>query len=150
MLRDILIEIYERDLEKLKAEIEQYRNENDLWKVDGEVLNSAGNLCLHLCGNLQHFFGAVLGETGYVRDRDAEFSKNGVSRDDMLAEIDKAAVAVRSTMEKLDDNIFAAEYPIQVFGKPMTTGFFVTHLAAHLNWHLGQINYHRRLLSSKY
>jgi hypothetical protein len=148
MLRNILIEIYDRDLAKLKTEIEQYKNDSDLWKVDGDVLNSAGNLCLHLCGNLQHFFGAVLGETGYVRDRDSEFSSRGVSRDDLLAEIDKTAIVVHSTLEKLDDSIFAAEYPIEVFGKPMTTGFFATHLAAHFSWHLGQINYHRRLLAN--
>jgi len=147
MLSDILIEIYDRDLAKLKAELEQYQNEADIWKIDGAILNSAGNLSLHLCGNLQHFFGAILGKTGYVRDRDAEFSRSGVSREDLLAEIDETGRVVRTTLERLDDAAFAAEYPIKVFGDPMTTGFFAVHLAAHLNWHLGQINYHRRLLA---
>ena len=149
MLRNILIELYERDLGKLKDEIEQYSDEKDLWKVDGEVLNSAGNLCLHLCGNLQHFFGAVLGKTGYVRDRDAEFSQKYVSKADLLSKIDETLWSVRTTLENLDDGDFAREYPIEVFGKPMSTGYFATHLVAHLNWHLGQINYHRRLLASK-
>ena len=149
MLRNILIEIYERDLAKLRHEIEQYENEDDIWKVDGDILNSAGTLCLHLCGNLQHFFGSVLGGTEYARDRDAEFSRRDASRIDMLAEIDHTLHVVRDTILKLDDGDFAREYPIEVFDKPMTTGFFATHLATHFNWHLGQINYHRRLLASK-
>jgi hypothetical protein len=149
MLRNILIEIYERDLGKLRDEIEQYATEEDIWKLEGEILNSAGNLCLHLCGNLQHFFGAVLGETGYVRDRDSEFTKRGISRSDLIAEIETTIRTVRSTLDKLDDGDFARAYPIEVFGKPMTTGFFATHLATHFSWHLGQINYHRRLLAAK-
>ena len=148
MLRNILIEIYERDLAKLREEIEAYPNEEVIWKLDGEILNSAGNLCLHLCGNLQHFFGAVLGGTNYVRDRDAEFAKRDISRADLVAEIDTTLRTVRSTLEKLDDGDFARAYPLEVFGKPMTTGFFATHLATHFSWHLGQINYHRRLLAA--
>ena len=114
----------------------------------GDVPNSAGNLCLHLNGNLQHFFGAVLGATGYVRDRDAEFSSVGVSRETMIADIDSTLSVVKSTLAKLSDDDLAAIYPIEVFGKPMTTGFFLTHLATHLDWHLGQINYHRRMVAA--
>ena len=148
MMREILAELYERDLNKLKAEIELYENEADLWKKPGDVPNSAGNLCLHLNGNLQHFFGAVLGATGYVRDRDAEFSSVGVSRETMIADIDSTLSVVKSTLAKLSDDDLAAIYPIEVFGKPMTTGFFLTHLATHLDWHLGQINYHRRMVAA--
>ena len=148
MLTDILADLYERDLNKLKAEISLYPDEADLWKKPGTVPNSAGNLCLHLNGNLQHFFGAVLGVTGYVRDRDAEFSSTGVPRDTMLADIDTTLAVVRSTLSKLTDEDLAATYPIEVFGKPMTTGFFLTHLATHLTWHLGQISYHRRMVSA--
>lgn len=147
MLKETLIEIYERDLNKLKEEIGLYGNETDIWRVDGAILNSAGNLCLHLTGNLQHFFGAVLGGAGYVRDRDAEFATKGVARDKMLAEIDTTLAVIKTTLENLTDEDLARTYPIEVFGKPMTTAFFLTHLATHLNWHLGQIDYHRRLLS---
>ena|SRR5438874_629024 len=147
MLKEVLTELYERDLHKLKAEIEQYKNEADLWKKPGNVPNSAGNLCLHLNGNLQHFFGAVLGGTGYVRDRDAEFSSTGVSKDQMLADIDTTLDVVKTTLATLNDEDFVSTYPIEVFGGPIKTGFFLTHLATHLDWHLGQINYHRRLLS---
>jgi uncharacterized damage-inducible protein DinB len=131
----------------LKAEIEQYSDEADLWKVGSGITNSGGNLTLHLIGNLKHFFGAVLGGTGYVRDRDAEFSSAGVTRETLLAEIDATAAVVKRTLDSLSDEDFAKLYPIEVFDSAMTTGFFVTHLATHLNYHLGQINYHRRLLS---
>jgi uncharacterized damage-inducible protein DinB len=147
MLSEILTQIYERDLGKLKDEIGLYEVEADLWKVGGKITNSAGNLCLHMTGNLKHFFGAVLGGSGYVRDRDAEFSTKGVPRAELLESIDETAMIVRSTLEKLSDADFEKTYPIEVFGKPMTTGFFLVHLATHLNWHLGHINYHRRLLS---
>ncbi len=148
MLTDILSELYERDLAKLREEIELYSDEADLWKVGGDIVNPAGNLCLHLNGNLKHFFGAVLGGTGYVRDRDAEFSLKNVAKSELLQGIDEAKSVVLITLEKLTDEDYAMTYPIEVFGKPMTTGFFLTHLATHLNWHLGHINYHRRLLAS--
>ena len=148
MLKEILLELYERDLGKLRGEIEAYSNEADIWKTGGDITNPAGNLCLHLSGNLQHFFGAVIGGDGYVRDRDAEFSSKHVSRRELLASVDAALTSVRSTIEKMSDDDFAATYPIEVFGGPITTGFFLTHLATHLTWHLGQINYHRRLLAA--
>jgi uncharacterized damage-inducible protein DinB len=141
--------LYERDLAKLEEEIGLYAVEADLWKTGGEITNSAGNLTLHLVGNLRHFFGAVLGETGYVRDRDKEFSDGGVSREELLAQIDQAATDVNVALQRLLDEDLAKTYPIEVFGHPMTTEFFLVHLATHLNYHLGQINYHRRLLATK-
>ena len=146
MLVETLQSLYNRDLSKLKEEIGLYADEADLWKTGGAITNSAGNLTLHLIGNLRHFFGAVLGETGYIRDRDKEFLDAGVSRDELLAGIDQAAVDVKSTLDKLTDEDLAKNYPIEVFGHPMTNEFFLVHLATHLNYHLGQINYHRRLL----
>jgi uncharacterized damage-inducible protein DinB len=147
MLNEILTQLYERDLNKLRTEIEQFTDEADLWKTTEGITNSAGNLCLHLTGNLHHFFGAVLGDTGYVRDRDAEFANKNVSRDDLLSNIDAALAVVRETLGRLTDEDFAKTYPIEVFGHPMTTAYFATHLATHFNYHLGQINYHRRLLT---
>jgi uncharacterized damage-inducible protein DinB len=149
MLRKVLIELYERDLGKLKDEIQQYADEADLWKTGEGITNSAGNLCLHLTGNLKHFFGAVLGGTGYVRDRDAEFVNKNVSRSEMLADIDATLDVVRSTLAGLVENDFDKPYPIEVFGHPMTTGYFLVHLTTHFNYHLGQINYHRRLVAGR-
>jgi len=147
MLNKILIELYERDLEKLRTEIEQFANEDDLWKTSGGITNSAGNLCQHITGNLQHFIGALLGDSGYVRDRDAEFASKNASRQELLSQIASTREVVRETLSKLTDEDFAKIYPIEVFGAPITTGFFITHLTTHFNYHLGQINYHRRLLS---
>lgn len=147
MLRKVLAELYERDLDKLRTEIASFENEADLWKVADGISNSAGNLCLHLTGNLKHFFGAVLGNTGYVRDRDLEFANRNVARGEMLADIDVTRNVVLSTIAGLTEEDLDKVYPIEVFGSPMTTGFFLTHLATHFNYHLGQINYHRRLLS---
>jgi uncharacterized damage-inducible protein DinB len=147
MLRKVLAELYERDLDKLRSEIASYENESDIWKTDEGISNSAGNLCLHLTGNLKHFFGAVLGETGYVRDRDAEFADKDVPRSEMLADIDATKNVVLSTLASVTEEDLNKPYPLEVFGHPMTVGYFLTHLATHVNYHLGQINYHRRLLS---
>ena len=149
MLSEILVELYERDLSKLKAEIEQYENDADIWKTAGEIANPAGALCLHIAGNLRHFFGSVLCATDYVRDRDAEFASRDVPRSELLAEVDKALADVKATLAQLTDEDLVKIYPQEVFGKPMQTGYFLTHLTTHLNYHLGQINYHRRLIGSR-
>lgn len=149
MLSEILTQLFTRDLGKLKEEINSYTNEADLWKIDGKIVNSGGNLALHVVGNLRHFFGAVLGGTGYIRDREAEFSSKGVPRSEILTGIDAALTEVNATLQGLDETAYASKYPIEVFGEPMTTGYFLMHLGAHLNYHLGQINYHRRLLNGE-
>ena len=110
------------------------------------INNSGGNLCLHLCGNLQHFLGATLGETGYIRNREAEFKIKNVPRVKLLEEIDATKTAVTDTLEQVSKNELAGDYPIQVFGEPMTTEYFLLFLLAHLSYHTGQINYHRRLM----
>ena len=147
MLADTLTQLYKRDLNKLREEIEQFSDEADLWTTGDGISNSAGNLCQHLTGNLQHFFGAVLGNTGYVRDRDAEFAAKGTTKADLLADIDAAERSVKETLAGLSEEDFAKTYPIEVFGHPMTTGYFLVHLSTHFNYHLGQVNYHRRLLA---
>lgn len=139
-----LDEIILRDLEKLKAEIELYRHDEAIWQVRGLIKNPAGNLCLHLCGNLQHYIGAILGKSSYQRNRDFEFAGR-VSRQQLLDEIAATVIAVHDTLPKVTLQQLLSPYPIDVFGKPMTTQHFLVHLAAHLGYHLGQINYHRRI-----
>jgi uncharacterized damage-inducible protein DinB len=141
----ILKQLFQRDLEKLKSEIISYKNDKKIWEVAGEVKNSAGNLCLHICGNLQHFIGAVLGNSGYKRERDLEFSKKNVSIKELLNEIDSTMQIVEITLNQLKEEKLVETFPINVFEYEMTTGFFLSHLTTHLNYHLGQINYHRRL-----
>lgn len=139
--------ILERDLNKLEEEVKLYPSEGAIWKIDGEIKNTAGNLCLHLCGNLQHYIGAVLGKTGYIRNRENEFAVKGITQLELVAEIQRTRKAVKSTLEKVNSAILQQEYPEKVFDYSMTTSYFLIHLSAHLGYHLGQINYHRRLLA---
>lgn len=148
MITEILSQLYQRDLDKLKIEIGQYASDDELWVVSDGITNSGGNLALHIVGNLKHFIGAVLGNSGYVRDRDGEFSSKNVTRDELITAIDETADVVTSALAKLTTHELSAPYPIEVFGHPMTTEAFLIHLSTHLNYHLGQINYHRRLTSS--
>ena len=143
-----LLQLFNRDLEKLKTEITSFKDEKKIWEISGEVKNSAGNLCLHLCGNLQHFIGTVLGNSGYVRNRDAEFSKKDVPIRELVAEIELTTKIVEKTLKKLKEEELTKTFPINVFGYEMTTGYFLTHLTSHLNYHLGQINYLRRLIET--
>ena len=146
MVTTTLIQLFERDLDKLKEEISLYESEEKLWVVKEGINNSGGNLCLHLCGNLQHFLGATLGETGYIRNREAEFKLKNVPRAKLLEEIAATRTVVTDTLEQVSKNELANDYPIQVFGEAMTTEWFLIFLLGHLNYHIGQINYHRRLM----
>jgi hypothetical protein len=141
-------EILDRDLQKLEEEIFGYPTAEAIWKTAGKISNSGGNLCLHICGNLQHFIGAVLGSSGYQRNREAEFAVKNISRDALLEEIRTTRTIVGKTLNSLSDEILKVEFPHKVSGRSYTTEFFLIHLAAHLNYHLGQINYHRRLVGS--
>ena len=78
MLIETLKSLFDRDLNKLCTEIELYRNEENIWKIDKEISNSAGNLCLHLIGNINNFIGAQIGKTNYVRHRELEFSLKNI------------------------------------------------------------------------
>ena len=138
--------LFERDLNQLKKEIEAYQNEKNLWVVDHNITNSSGNLCLHLIGNLNTFIGGELGKTGYVRNRALEFSAKNIPKKELIEQIEETITIINCCLEKLDDLKLEEEYPILVFKEKMSTGYFLTHLASHLAYHLGQINYHRRLL----
>ena len=137
-----------RDLDKLEKEILLYPNPQSIWAIKGEIKNSAGNLCLHLCGNLQYFIGTILGNTGYVRDREKEFSLKDLPTAELVRQITQTKTSVNQTLPSLDEHILAMDYPVVVFDGPMNTQYFLLHLAGHLNYHLGQINYHRRLTAS--
>lgn len=143
---ETLITIFKRDLNKLKVEIESYKDEKNVWVLNDGISNCAGNLCLHLIGNLNHFIGSVLGNTGYVRQRDLEFSLKHVPKEELIEQINKVSNTVEKTLKGLDVDDLQKDYPIQVFNEIMTTEFFLTHLVTHLAYHLGQVNYHRRLL----
>ncbi len=146
MLTQTLTSIFVRDLNKLKQEIVAYKSEAAIWAVDKGITNSAGNLCLHIIGNLNAYLGAEIGKSGYVRNRDVEFSVKGIPKAELLQKLDDTIYAVSHALTLLTEADLPKEYPIQLFAEPLTYEFFLVHLAAHLSYHLGQINYHRRLL----
>ena len=146
MLQSITLSRYELNLTTLRNEVNAYKNEENLWKVEGEINNSAGNLVVHVLGSLRGFLGAVMGGTGYVRNRDAEFTVKGVSRDELLKEIDITWEEIKSTINQVSDEDLAKIYHIpgteyKYPGAALLVGFL-----EHLVYHIGQINYHRRLL----
>lgn len=146
MFKATLIEMVERELLKLREEINLYPDEQTIWAVRGNIANSAGNLCLHLLGNLNHFVGTILGKTGYIRDRDAEFSLKNVPRNELINSIDETIPMLKNVLGKLSAEDLAGNYPAEKHGQIVTMTYMLLHLITHLNYHLGQVNYHRRLV----
>lgn len=147
MLNSVLADFYERDIRKLIEEVNLFNNEANLWKTEGSVRNTSGNLVLHILGNLNHFIGSTLGGTGYVRDRDGEFTRKGVPKKDLVAGLEELIPIVRKTVAavNLDD-----AYPLEFAGANRSNGYMIVHLLAHLNYHLGQVNYLRRILEQEF
>lgn len=146
MLSDTLKTLFSRDLTKLKQELELYKNEANIWIIDKNILNSAGNLCLHLVGNLNTYIGAILGNTGYVRNRPEEFSLKNVPRQELISKIEQTIDVLNTVLSSITETRLQSEYPQLFNDSKVSTGYFLTHLATHLGYHLGQVNYHRRLL----
>lgn len=138
-----------RDLASLREEIAAYPDEGSLWALPPGISNSAGTLALHCAGNLQHFLGAVLGGSGYQRNRDAEFASRELPRQALVAELDRATSAVVQALEALPAAQLAEPYPLEFQGRRIETGRFLLHLATHLAYHLGQVDYHRRLVTGQ-
>ncbi len=148
MLINTLKSLFSRELEKLKLEISLYEDEKKLWIVEKGIANSAGNLCLHLIGNLNTFIGKELGGTDFVRHRELEFSSKDVPQSELLEKIDDTIVVIQNALDKVSEAQLLEEYPLLVLKEKTSTMFFLVHLATHLTYHLGQINYHRRLLAT--
>jgi len=145
-MQKAIVELFERDLNKLEQQVLAYQKEKNLWLINKDIPNSAGNLALHICGNLQHFIGAVLGKNGYVRNRDNEFSAKNVKRETIIEEIYNTQTVVSRVLSNMTHETLTRKYPEQALGYEMTTEYFLIHLYGHLSYHLGQLNYHRRLL----
>ncbi len=138
--------LFQRDLSKLQEELLAYQQEEKLWMVEGKIANSGGNLALHLLGNLRQFITADLGGFTYQRDREQEFGATGKSRATLLNELDLVKEQVEKSLVSLDPNKLGDLSIHSFFGYQMTIGYFLMHLYGHFNYHLGQINYHRRVL----
>lgn len=145
-MTDELIKIFDRDFDRLKQEMEAFHQESNLWKTTGNITNSAGNLCLHLVGNLNNYIGKNMGEVPYVRDREAEFSLKDVPRGNLIQQVEKTKEVVLSTLRNMNKEKLEERHVENVFGYPMTNTYFLIHLTAHFSYHLGQINYLRRVL----
>ena len=138
-----------RDLKGLKRELDLYGNEADIWKTMPGIGNSAGNLALHMVGNLRHFIGAQLGHSSYKRDRDAEFKTRDLPRAEIHKLIDMAIIGIEHTLPTLTDADFAKTFPLKIAEMNLTTGEFLMHLSVHLGYHLGQVDYLRRITTGQ-
>ncbi len=146
MLIQTLHIIFQRDLIRLKKEIELYQDQEKMWSIEKSVANSAGNLCLHLVGNLKTFIGAQIGNSDYVRDRKFEFAGKDVPKEELLRSIDETIEVVTTVLGDMSEEDLNKQFPIKVFEEKTSIEFMLIHLTTHLSYHLGQINYHRRLL----
>lgn len=144
---DDLRAVMVRDLRALAREAAAYPDDAAPWREVPGLANPGGTLVLHLAGNMRHFIGAVLGGSGYVRDRDAEFARRGVARADLVAQVEEAIAQVERVLPSLDAARMAAEYPVELAGHRFATSRWLTHLASHLAYHLGQVDYHRRMVA---
>jgi uncharacterized damage-inducible protein DinB len=148
MLTQTIKTLFTRELEKLRKEIASYNDEKKIWVIDKNIANSAGNLCLHLVGNLNTYIGGELGKTGYIRNRQLEFSTKDIPKDELVMKIDETIGVLEKTLDALTDKQLMEEYPTLVLAEKTSTQFLLIHLLAHLDYHLGQVNYHRRLLDT--
>ena len=139
--------VISRELKTIERELNAYQNDEQVWALPAGLPNSGGTLALHAAGNLRHFIGTVLGGGSYVRDRDAEFSRRGVPRAELIDGLQQAEKAVRDTLTSMDPARLSEPYPLPVFNRRIDTGEYLTHLATHLAYHAGQLDYHRRVVT---
>jgi uncharacterized damage-inducible protein DinB len=146
MIVQTLKTIFKRDLNRLIQEIELYQSESQIWTIQKGITNSAGNLCLHLVGNLNTYIGNIYGNINYLRNREFEFSLKDIPRTELIRKIEETIIVVDHALDNLSEKELRMEFPLLVFETKTSTEFMLIHLATHLTFHLGQINYHRRLL----
>ncbi len=147
MLQETLSVLFQKDLNRVKEEINAYSNETDIWILRDGISNTAGNLCLHLVGNVKHFVGKIIGNIPYERQREQEFTDKDIPKTKLLENLDETIASVTAALAAFKADELNSIYPVKVFGAELTTEHFLLHLYGHLNYHLGQINYHRRLLN---
>ncbi len=136
-----------RELATVRDELLAYPDTASIWAIPAGLPNSAGTLALHIAGNLRWFIGAQLGGTGYVRDRDAEFSARSIERDELIRVVEAASDEVARSLATFDESRMDEVFPLEVAGARLPTGRFIGHLAVHLGYHLGQMDYHRRIVT---
>lgn len=135
-----------RGIEAIITELQQYKNEEDVWKVSGEIKNSGGNLALHINGSISHFVGAVMAGNGYIRNRDAEFTDRNIPREKIIAALNSTKAMCTEFIHRQSPEFFTAIFPLTTFGDNRSNHYVLMQMVTHLQYHLGQINYHRRLM----
>lgn len=143
-----LAELFRRDITRLVQELQAFPDAEILWRTLPGITNSAGNLALHLEGNLREYIGRQLGGVNYQRVRDVEFTATGLSVDDLVQRISAVKDLAPDIIATLSRSDLEAMYPEKVWGEALSVYQFVVHLHGHLNYHLGQINYLRRILNA--
>jgi hypothetical protein len=140
---------YNNSLDKLKEELLAYDDENTMWIIEKSIKNSAGHLAQHLVGNLKTFVGKYMGQIPYMRERDREFNERQFDRATLLRLIDETKEIISKSLVDKDVSFLELPFPKEavVVKDDQTNGFMLSYLYAHLNYHLGQVNYHRRLLN---
>ena len=146
MLNSTLTNFYERDIRRLIEEINLFNDEGNLWKTEGTIKNSSGNLVLHIVGGTNYLIGTMLAKTGYIRNRDQEFIIKDVPRNELVAQLEELMLMINKTLSTFDDERMEAEYPIMFDDMKVPNSYVLIRLAIHLNYHLGQVNYLRRVL----
>lgn len=144
-----VMQILERDLNKVINEIQLFENDKKVWVIAGSINNSAGNLALHIAGAVNHFIGKVLGNNNYVRTREKEFSEKNLPKELVIMNLKQAIETAKKVLPLISEQDMRNEFPEKLGGVTMTIEFFLIHLISHINYHLGQVNYHRRVLDDK-
>lgn len=149
MITTVLIDLYSREIEKLKNEVLAFESDDQLWRSPDPQVITAGNHCLFISGTLQHFIGNIIGDSGYIRNKEAEMKARNITRERLLEEIENMRQVVVDTLEQVSKTELQKQFPTKEFEEPVTTEFFLIHLLKNLGYHLGQINLLRQLASAK-
>ena len=147
MITTILIDLYGKELDKLKNEINTYESDDLIWKQADGIQLTGGNLCLYMAGNLQHYIGAMIGDSGYIRNKEAELKAKNVSKERLMEEIENTRQVVVDTLEQVSKAELLKIFPTKDFEEPVTTEYYLVHLLNNFCYHLGQIHFHRKQAS---
>jgi uncharacterized damage-inducible protein DinB len=124
--------------------------EEQFWRKPFNFGNSVGHLVLHLTGNLSYYIGAQVAKTGYIRDRDLEFTESRrPSKSQVLRKFDDTIAMVIATIETQSEADWTAAYAAEREPEAQDRFTIFLRCASHLYHHVGQINYLSRELTRK-
>lgn len=137
---------YQRDIQKVIDEINLFNDDSNIWKTSGSTKNSSGNLVLHLVGGLNHLIGTTLANTNYVRNRNLEFEQKDIERVQLIEQLKELSFMIDKTINSISEEQLNNSFPIFFDKENATIKYVLIQLLLHINYHLGQINYLRRVL----